>query len=125
MKSNLYQNVIEQYKYRIIRKDGEIRWLENFSKTIKYKRRPADFIVSIDITEQMNAEQKLKNSEQQYRSTIDSIRDPIHVIDKDLRIILINNSIRKWLEILDIKDDIIGKKLNDVFTFLPKKVIDE
>ncbi|MFX1410717.1 MAG: PAS domain S-box protein, partial [Promethearchaeota archaeon] len=119
------KNVIEQYKYRIIRKDGEIRWLENFSKTIKYKRRPADFIVSIDITEQMNAEQKLKNSEQQYRSTIDSIRDPIHVIDKDLRIILINNSIRKWLEILDIKDDIIGKKLNDVFTFLPKKVFDE
>ncbi|MFX1314284.1 MAG: PAS domain S-box protein [Promethearchaeota archaeon] len=119
------KDVIAQYKYRMVRKDGEIRWIENFSKTINYKGRPADFIVSMDITEQMNAEQRLKNSEQQYRSTIDSIRDPIHVVDKDLKIILINNSIRKWLEILDIKEDIIGKKLNEIFAFLPEKVFDE
>ncbi len=118
-------NAIDQYQFRGLKKNGDIIWLEVFSITINYEGKPADFVTLIDITEKKEAEAKLKESEQQYRSTIDSIRDPIHVIDKDLKIILINNSIRKWLKILDIKEDIIGKKLNEVFTFLSKKVFNE
>jgi PAS domain S-box-containing protein len=51
--------------------------------------------------------------------------DAIHVIDKNLRLILINPAIKKWLEILGFETDVLGKKLNEAFPFLPEKVLDE
>ncbi|MFX1501729.1 MAG: PAS domain S-box protein, partial [Promethearchaeota archaeon] len=61
------QDVIEQYHYRIIRKDGTIRWLEIFSKTITYEDRYADLVMLIDVTEKIKAEQDLKESEEKFR----------------------------------------------------------
>ncbi len=84
------KGVIEQYKYRIIRKDGEIRWLENFSKTVNYKGRPADFIMSIDITEQMNAEKQLKKSEKKYREAFNRSNFYKDLIAHDINNILQN-----------------------------------
>ncbi|MFX1587856.1 MAG: PAS domain S-box protein, partial [Promethearchaeota archaeon] len=84
------KGVIKQYRYRIIRKDGEIRWLENFSKTINYKGRPADFIMSIDITEQMNAEKQLKRSEKKYREAFNRSNFYKDLISHDINNILQN-----------------------------------
>ncbi|MFX1322659.1 MAG: PAS domain S-box protein [Promethearchaeota archaeon] len=84
------KSVIEQYKYRMIRKDGEIRWLENFSKTINYRGRPADFIISMDITEQMNAEKQLKNSEKKYREAFNRSNFYKDLIAHDINNILQN-----------------------------------
>ena len=78
-----------------------------------------------EITKIKQAEEKLKDSELQYRNTIDSMGDAIHVIDKNLRLILINPAIKKWLEILGFETDVLSKKLNEAFPFLPKKVLDE
>ncbi|MFX1324018.1 MAG: PAS domain S-box protein, partial [Promethearchaeota archaeon] len=50
------EDVIQHYKYRLIKKSGEIRWIENFSKTIMYKGRTADLVMSVDITEKIQAE---------------------------------------------------------------------
>jgi len=80
---------------------------------------------TIDVTEQKKAEQKLKDSELQYRNTIDSMGDAIHVIDTNLRIILYNPAITKWVKILNMETDILGKKLNEAFHFLPERVLDE
>ncbi|NVM16849.1 MAG: PAS domain-containing sensor histidine kinase [Candidatus Lokiarchaeota archaeon] len=60
-------DVINRYKYRIIKKSGEVAWIDNFSKTINYKGRPADLVMTEDITEKIVAEQKLKESEEKYR----------------------------------------------------------
>ena len=100
-----------------------------------------------NITEKKIAEQRLKNSqeelqvlnreleqkvkertkdfiksEQQYRTTIDSLGDPLHVVDNDLRIILVNEVLKKWLKELNIKTDILGRKIFEVFPFLPSSV---
>ncbi|MFX1502332.1 MAG: PAS domain S-box protein, partial [Promethearchaeota archaeon] len=61
-------NVSEQYQYRIITKQGKIRWLEVFSRTISYKGRTADLAMIIDITEKVKAEQELKESEEKFRN---------------------------------------------------------
>ncbi len=81
--------------------------------------------ITNEITKIKQAEEKLKVSELQYRNTIDSMGDAIHVIDKDLRLILINPAIIRWLEVLGLQTDVIGKKLNEAFPFLPEKVLDE
>ncbi|MCK4779468.1 MAG: PAS domain S-box protein, partial [Candidatus Lokiarchaeota archaeon] len=56
-------DVINQYSFRLIKKSGEIRWLEIFSKTINYEGSPADLTMTIDITDKIKAEKKLKESE--------------------------------------------------------------
>ena len=107
-------------------------------------------VIIQDITEKKFAEQKLKKSEeelkilnreleqkvlertkdlrqseQQYRTTIDSLNDPLHVIDKDYRIILVNKEFKNWLEELKINIEIYGKNVFEAFPFLPKKVYKE
>ncbi|MHA2430513.1 MAG: PAS domain S-box protein [Promethearchaeota archaeon] len=72
-----------------------------------------------------NKNHKLDFNVGNYKSIIDSMGDAIHVIDKNLRLILINPAIKKWLEILGFETDVLGKKLNEAFPFLPEKVLDE
>ncbi|MFX0162801.1 MAG: PAS domain-containing protein, partial [Candidatus Hodarchaeota archaeon] len=78
-----------------------------------------------DITERKNAEEALQSSELQYRTTIDSVDDPIHVVDKDLRIILFNNAFKRWAEELNLETEVIGQTLFEPFPFLPGKVREE
>ncbi len=105
------KGVIEQYNYRIIRKDGEIRWLENFSKTINYKGRPADFIMSIDITEQMNAEKQLKKSEKKYREAFNRSNFYKDLIAHDINNILQNILSSVELSFLYLEEE---KDLNEL-----------
>lgn len=65
-------DVINRYKFRIIKKSGEIAWIDNFSKTINYKGRPADLVMTEDITEKIASEQKLKESEEKYKYFFDN-----------------------------------------------------
>jgi len=67
------KDYLTNYQYRIINKSGEIRWLDNYSKTIDYMGKPADLISVIDITERKKAEQKLKESEEKYRSLFENM----------------------------------------------------
>ncbi len=78
-----------------------------------------------DITERKKAEEALQSSELQYRTTIDSVDDPIHVVDKDLRIILFNNAFKRWAEELNLETEVIGQTLFEPFPFLPGKVREE
>jgi len=59
---------ISNYQYRIINKSGEISWLDNYSKTIEYMGKPADLVTVLDITDRKKAEQKLKESEEKFRT---------------------------------------------------------
>ncbi|MGA1864777.1 MAG: PAS domain S-box protein [bacterium] len=67
----------------------------------------------------------LHDSERQYRSTINSMRDAIHVIDSDLRIVLLNDAFKQLNKKLGLSTDIIGKDVFEVFSFLPDSVRDE
>ncbi len=51
------------YEHRVFKKNGEIIWIQNYSKSIYYKGNFADLITVIDITERKKAEEKIKESE--------------------------------------------------------------
>jgi|GEM_PF-6796270 len=49
-----------RYEFRIIRKDGTVRWLEVFSVRIAYRNRPAVQTTYIDVTERKQAEEQIR-----------------------------------------------------------------
>ncbi|MFX0065036.1 MAG: PAS domain S-box protein [Candidatus Hermodarchaeota archaeon] len=70
-------------------------------------------------------EGKMEESEQHYRAIINAITDPIHVVDRNLRLLLLNEAIKIWLKKLDLETDLLDKLLYEAFPFLPDKIRDE
>lgn len=103
------KNVINQYKYRMVRKDGEIRWLENFSKTIIYQGKPADLVMSIDIDDKIKAEQRLKESEKKYREAYNQADFYKDLFAHDMSNILQN--VKSSIELSGMWIDAAEKKL--------------
>jgi len=53
------EDIDVHYSYRIITKSGKTRWLEQFSKPIKYGGKYADLVALIDITDRKIMEEEL------------------------------------------------------------------
>ncbi len=108
---------------RFKKKDGTYIWLGVRGQTFLDKNGEIKgIIISRNITEKKEAEQKLKESEEQYRTTINSFSDPLHVVDRNLKIILANPVFERWLIGLDVDENIIGKNVFEAFPFLPDNV---
>lgn len=85
-------------------------------------------MISLETTSLLNrlrAEDILRESEAQYRITLDTMTDAIHVIDRNCQIVLINRSFLEWMSIIGLDGSAVGKNLFDVFDFLPEKVRSE
>ncbi len=149
--SILKGNVPEALEVQISRsKNGKLMWISIDDSLVEIGDETFFQVIIQDITEKKVAEQKLQKSqeelkilnreleqkvlertkdliesEQQYRTTIDSLNDPLHVVNKELRIILVNKELKKWLNELDIKADILGLMLSEAFPFLPDQVYEE
>ncbi|MCK4940533.1 PAS domain S-box protein [candidate division WOR-3 bacterium] len=80
------------------------------------------FVALVNISQRVSAEQALNTSESQYRETLNSIGDGIHVVDEDLRIVMINETLRKRIKDLGFDAEPLGKSINEVFSFLPQEV---
>ncbi|OPY75390.1 MAG: Oxygen sensor histidine kinase NreB [Syntrophorhabdus sp. PtaU1.Bin058] len=79
-----YQDVVPHYYFRIIHKNGNIRWIEVYSKTVAYKNRPADMLTLIDITERKNTEKALRESEERYKTITEKTISGIYLIQDGL-----------------------------------------
>ena len=78
-----------------------------------------------DITERLQAQEALRRSELQYRSTIHAMGDMIHVVDRDLRILLCNRFCHEWLKTLGFAGLVVGRRVPEVFPFLADGVVEE
>ncbi len=52
-----------QNQYRVVRKDGTLRWLETFTSIIEYGGKAAFLLSAIDITERRQLEKQLRQSQ--------------------------------------------------------------
>lgn len=57
----------DPYEFRIVSKDGQLKWLIEMVSPITYEGRPAILGNCMDISPQQNAEMKMKESEERYR----------------------------------------------------------
>jgi PAS domain S-box-containing protein len=69
--------------------------------------------------------EELAESRANYSLAMDAMLDGIHVVDRDLRFLLVNKPLIEWTRGFGISGDLIGKTLREVFAFLPDRVWEE
>ena len=60
------------YPFRMIHKDGNIRWLENRVAFVQWEKRPAELNSMTDITDRRQAEEELRNSIEPFRALVNA-----------------------------------------------------
>jgi len=122
--------IVEQggdiFDTRLRTKGGAVRDVQVSARPITLGGRSFVLAIWRDVTEQRRAEEALRVAELQYRSTLDSLADAVHVVDTDLRLVLVNRSFQAWTQELGLSVRAApGTPLFEVFPFLPPRVRDE
>lgn len=111
--------------YRIIRPDGELKWIEahgiaTFEGEGKNKRA-VNFVGTVcDITERKMHELELKSSEQRLALFIENAPVSIAMFDNEMRYVCCS---RRWLNDFNLGDyDIVGLSHYDLFPELPEQL---
>ncbi len=125
-KATIDGETVPPYEARIFTKLGDILTLEAKSTPQISNGLISGYLgIARDITERKRAEESLQSSEQQYRLIIDSLGDPIHVINRDFAIILTNPAFSIWLRQLNLEPKLVGKTIQEAFPFFSDHVLDE
>lgn len=93
----------EHYTFRIVRKDGAIRWIDFTAKRIIYKGNPAIIGTGYDITELKNREVELIL----YKNIFDHSLDAIGLLDRNGHFIMQNTAHRRLIGYSD--EELKGK----------------
>lgn len=106
---------------------GDERWVVEDSYLVRDRQTQQESIQVVvrDITERRLAQETLRESTEQYRRFLDSMADPMHIVDTDLRIVLLNRALRNLAERIAVDPNAIGRNVFEVFPFLPEHVRDE
>lgn len=109
-------------RYRIIRKDGAIRWVEKKVIPVKDDKGEVTQVDGMvrDITEGKEAEEKLRENETRYRRIVETSQEGIWTIDEHHKTDFVN---KKICELLGYTaDEMLGRNLFDFFDDDEKKL---
>ncbi len=107
-------NFTDRRTYRVIQKNGKIRWVEDYSTSILYKGRPAVQVVMLDIHERKLVEKDLAEYRKFLKRIIDNNPNLIYVHDIQGRYVLANKAMA---DLYGVElDDMIGKSFNELDT---------
>ncbi|MEE9911548.1 MAG: PAS domain S-box protein [Deltaproteobacteria bacterium] len=96
------------YSYRIISKQGDVRWIIETVTSTTYKGRPAILGNAMDITARKLTEDKLKESENFYRTLFETTGTATMILENDMTVSLVNSEFEKMTGYK--KSDWEGKK---------------
>jgi PAS domain S-box-containing protein len=80
------------HSLRIIRGDGNVRWVELNSVVLNWKGAPATLNFLSDLTDRRQAEEALRESEERYKALFDRSLDLVYTIDFKGRFIDANDA---------------------------------
>jgi PAS domain S-box-containing protein len=105
-----------QLRYRMRAKDGTYKWVESYSKPVIDSKGETSSIISStrDVTDQVIAEQKLKDSEEQYRLLSENSNDVIAIYNVNAEVIYISPSCRQVLGFEP--EELLGKKAGELIS---------
>ena len=110
---------IGEYTFKVIAVNRDLVYSEKPAQLrLKVLADPRDQVITELEEEVKERTAELWESEMQYRTTIDSISDAIHVVDTNLKIVLFNTAFGKWCEEVGLETDSIGRDLLSAFPFL-------
>ncbi|MCF6365034.1 MAG: PAS domain S-box protein [Bacteroidales bacterium] len=111
---------VENYRTMLTSENGKEIYVETTANIILNDKGNYIGVEGIvrDITER-------KKAEMFYQKTVNSLSEPLHIIDKDYKIIFANAAFFKLLKSLSLSTDIIGKKVYKAFDLPFERVIKE
>jgi PAS domain S-box-containing protein len=116
-----YQQTMEgtlaPYEYRVLHKDGSVRFVRTFSSVIAGQGKPTCLTgIMTDVTERRRVDEAIKVSEQKYNAFIDSSVDMVFLKDEDLRYTMVNPNLAEFFG--KEREDVVG--LTD-FDLMPEE----
>lgn len=87
------------YPFRIIDRQGKVKWVEINSVLISWAGRPATLIFLNDISERKRTEEKILLAKEEWERTFDSIPDLIAIVDNEFRIMRVNRAMADRLSL--------------------------
>jgi PAS domain S-box-containing protein len=113
----------------LINKEGKEIFIANTASPIKNEDGVVTGCVVIfqDHTIRKKNQSDLEESETKYRTTLESMDDGIYVVDKELNIVLMNNTLKTWAEELGGQEykNFEGRNLADFKPFVHEHTINE
>jgi diguanylate cyclase (GGDEF)-like protein/PAS domain S-box-containing protein len=100
-------------EFKIIGLKGRQLWLETHAVPLRGEKGEVAFLLGItrDITERMRAEQAILESEEKYRSLVESTDDSIYVVDRNYRYLHMNKKHMARMGFLG--DEYIGRAYSE------------
>jgi PAS domain S-box-containing protein len=95
---------LPRHRFRYIRPSGEIRWVESHVKAVEHDGTLGLQTLEVDITEQMEIEQALRESEKSFRGIFEASPIGILLLNTEGKIIQINNASKEILGVEDEED---------------------
>jgi len=83
------------YEFRMVTKEGRIRWIMQIVSPIQYEGKPAVLGNATDITERKQTEEALRESEEKYHSLVSFTKDFMYLVDRDCRYLFMNEGYRE------------------------------
>jgi PAS domain S-box-containing protein len=114
-----------ELKYRVIRPDGEERWIHSRAQTVfgvaEGQRRALRTTGTImDITEQHRLKAALEANQQKLADILDSLPSIVFVVDKEIRITQWNHAARTYTRLPDA--DALNQKMDSLFPMLTNQI---
>ncbi|RLI82939.1 hypothetical protein DRP07_04295 [Archaeoglobales archaeon] len=106
------EEVPERYEWKIVTKNGEERWVEVIASRIELNGMPAVLGNVFDITHRKVMEEKLRRSEEKYRSLLEAINDVVFVLDTEGRFVFLNTRFEEVT--LYSKNEWIGRHFSEI-----------
>ena len=107
--------LVKDFEVRFKRKDGTVFWGSVTSTTQTTEAGKTEFInVLEDITERKQAEKALRESEEKFRTFMETASDLMHISDKDGNLTYVNESTAKTLGYS--KEEMIGMHITQVLS---------
>lgn len=127
LQSQLAVGQIDHYRMekRFIHKSGRTLYGILDANLVRHADgEPHYFLISLlDITEHKLATQALEASEALYRATVDSLGTALHLVDSDLRLVLVNAETERWGDQVGIPGPFKGRLLAEAFPFVTDREV--
>ncbi len=114
---HLLEKENHNYEYRFLQKDGTYRWMRDEMRLMRDEHGTPTEIVGywIDITDRKQVEEMFRDSEEKYRSLVESTEDSIYMVDKDCTYLFANE--RQLSRLGSPRDRVIGRRYSEFHTF--------
>ncbi|MFN3695089.1 MAG: PAS domain-containing protein, partial [Ignavibacterium sp.] len=108
IKRQMGEEVENRYIFKILRKDGQERWVDFGAEIIEYKGKPAGIGTAYDITDRIKFEEELKESEEKYRLLVENQTDLVVKVDLEGRFLFASESYCKTFG--KTQEELLGNK---------------